>query len=162
MSISNLADDPEYIPTLAAWHHREWAYLNPGRGLEQRIDNMQAYLRNELIPSTFIYKHHGRLAGSAAITANDMDTQPSLTPWLASVYVEPSFRQQGIGSRLVRHVMWQAHRAGIAELYLFTPDKAAFYRRLGWTTLSEDIYRGHPVTVMRADLLDSFATAGLI
>jgi len=152
MSIINLADEPEHIPTLATWHDSEWAHLNPGRSLEQRIQSMQAYLGGNLIPSTFIYKHQDRLAGSAAITASDMDNKPQWTPWLASVFVEPSFRNQGIGSQLVRHVMTQALRAGITRLYLFTPDRAAFYQKLGWTILLEDVYRGHAVTVMRADL----------
>ena len=35
--IVDLQDTPEFIPTIAAWHQSEWAALNPGETLEQRI-----------------------------------------------------------------------------------------------------------------------------
>ena len=152
-NIIDLSDEPEHITTLAEWHHAEWAHLNPGDSLEQRIERMKGYLANDLVPSTFVCKHQGQLAGSAAIIVSDMDTRPELTPWLASVFVAPPFRRLGIGSKLVRHVMSQAKQAGIANLYLFTPDQAAFYQRLGWTTMALDDYRGCRVTVMQASLL---------
>jgi len=153
MTIVNLASLPEHLPTLAAWHQAQWAELNPGQSLDQRIQKMQAYLHSAALPSTYVYLHDGELAGSAALVACDMDTRPQLTPWLASVFVAPAFRRQSIGSRLVRHVMQQAKLAGYERLYLFTPDRADFYRRLGWGELRQEVYRGHAVTVMQADLL---------
>ncbi|MBD9356322.1 GNAT family N-acetyltransferase [Methylomonas albis] len=147
-NIINLSQEPHKIPTLAQWHQAEWAGLNPGQTLEDRIERMQAYLSNKLIPSTFICKHEGTLAGSAAIIESDMDTHLELTPWLASVYVTPAFRRQGIGAKLVKHVMSQAETAGVAKLYLFTPDQADFYQKLGWTEMEEEDYRGHRVKIM--------------
>jgi len=149
--VLDLKDAPRYIQRLAEWHHHEWASLNPDRTLAQRIAYMQSYLSNELVPSTFIAKGNG-LMGSAAIVANDMETKPELTPWLASVFVAPECRNQGIGSRLVTHVMQQARAAAISRLFLFTPDRVSFYRRLGWQILNEENYRGHNVTVMYVDL----------
>ncbi|MGZ4959068.1 MAG: GNAT family N-acetyltransferase [Methylomonas sp.] len=152
MTILNLSEEPSHIPTLAQWHHNEWAHLNPGGTLEKRIEKMQGYLGNGLVPSTFIYKQEGQLAGSAAILAGDMDTRSELMPWLASVFVAPQFRHQGIGSSLVEHVMSQARIGGVDKLYLFTPDRADFYQKLGWTRIAEEIYRGHEVTVMQVRL----------
>lgn len=151
MQILNLKNQPEHIPQLAAWHQHEWAALNPGQTLEQRLEYMQSYLSDDLVPSTFIALGPD-LMGSAAITANDMDTRPELTPWLASVFVAPGYRNQGIGSRLVRHAMLQAEAAGIATLFLFTPDRVSFYQRLGWQSLMTEHYRGHSVTIMRVEL----------
>jgi N-acetylglutamate synthase-like GNAT family acetyltransferase len=74
---------------------------------------------------------------------------------LASIYVSQEFRNQGIGSRLVKHVMEEARKAGIEELYLFTPDRVAFYQRLEWQVLDHGEYRGHRVTVMSIKLSDS-------
>lgn len=85
MDIIDLAAEPEHLPTLAAWHQRQWADLNPGSDLSERIARMQAYLGADLVPSTFVGKWRGRLAGSAAIIESDMDTRPELSPWLASV-----------------------------------------------------------------------------
>lgn len=151
IDITDLRSAPQHIPQLAGWHHEQWAELNPGRTLTQRIVDMQAYLGESFVPSTYIAHVDGVLAGSAAIIDCDMDTRADLTPWLASVFVSPPFRRQGVGTRLVRHVMDQARQADVATLYLFTPDQAAFYQRLGWQTLSRDVYRGHQVTLMSVD-----------
>ena len=149
LSVLDLMQAPEHLPTLAAWHHQEWPALNPGLSLEQRIESMQGYLTDALVPSMFIGLHEGQLAASAAIVACDMDTRPEWTPWLASVYVKPELRRFGLGSSLVRQVMSQTQQAGLPQLYLFTPDQASFYQRLGWQTLQQTLYRDHAVTVMQ-------------
>jgi N-acetylglutamate synthase-like GNAT family acetyltransferase len=153
-NIIDLKTEPHHIPVLADWHHHEWSSLNPGQTVDQRIESMQSYLSDDLVPSTFIAKGT-HLMGSAAIIENDMDTRPELTPWLASVFVAPEFRNRGVGSRLVEHVIEEARKTGIKELYLFTPDCVSFYERLGWRVLSNEEYRGHWVTVMSIKLSDS-------
>ena len=150
-AIFNLSQQPQHLPTLAAWHQAEWGDLNPGETLTMRIARMQAYLCPDFIPSTFVSIQNGQLAGSAALVENDMDTHPELTPWLASVFVSPPFRKQGIGSQLVQHAMQQARAAGIQTLYLFTPEHAEFYHKLGWQIIAPEIYRGHSVTLMQVD-----------
>ena len=151
MQILDLRDEPQQIPTLAKWHHQQWASLNPNGSLEKRIIKMQDYLSEECVPSTFIAKT-SQLLGSAAIVDNDMETKPELTPWLASVFVAPEYRRQGIGSELVKHVMQKAKQAGIEAMYLFTPDQANFYQKLGWEVIANEEYRGHSVMVMRVKL----------
>jgi len=153
MQILNLNQHPQHLQTLAGWHHQQWADLNPGRSLAQRIAEMQEYLSEQLVPSTF-FAVDQQLLGSAAIIAHDMDNHPELTPWLASVLVAPEFRNQGIGTRLVEHVMQVAKTAGISRLYLFTPDRVAFYERLGWQLVNEEIYRQHRVSIMQVNLTD--------
>jgi len=54
--------------------------------------------------------------------------------------------------KLVLHIMAQAKNQGIKTLYLFTPDKTAFYKTLGWHTHSLVQYRGHQVSIMQATL----------
>jgi N-acetylglutamate synthase-like GNAT family acetyltransferase len=152
MHIKDIRDEPHHISTLAEWHHNEWSYLNPGETIEKRIEKMQSYLGANLISSTFIAKDEGGLLGSAAIIANDIDTRPEWTPWLASVFVAPEFRNRGIGGNLVRHVMQKAQEAGVEKLYLFTPDRVSFYEALGWQIFKDELYRGHRVTIMYTDL----------
>ncbi len=149
MNIFDLKEEPEHIPTLADWHHNEWAHLNPDDNVQKRIDKMQSYLGRELIPCTFIAKERNRLAGSAAIVKHDMDTKLELSPWLASVFVAPEYRQKGIGTKLVLHVMGKAKDEGISTLYLFTPNKEKFYKDLGWSTFGEELYRGEEVAIMK-------------
>jgi GNAT superfamily N-acetyltransferase len=90
----------------------------------------------------------GQLLGSASLVAQDMEIHPELSPWLASVYVAPEFRRQGIGSALVERVVGEARALGVSRLHLYTPDKEGFYARLGWHTLERVDYRDHHVAVM--------------
>jgi predicted N-acetyltransferase YhbS len=151
VDIVNLADIPEHLPRLAAWHHHQWSHLNPESTLRRRVEKMRTHLENRLIPSTFVAMDDAPL-GSASIVEHDMDTRTDLSPWLASVFVAPEHRCKGVGSELVRHVMDRARRNGIRTLYLFTPDRAPFYAKLGWRKVSDEDYHGRRVTVMEIEL----------
>ena len=152
MYIINLKDEPHLIPTLAKWHHNEWLYLNPSLTINERIYKMEAYLSNEIIPSTYIAIENNVLLGSSALLEHDMETKKHLTPWLASIYVAEPHRKQGIGSKLVLHAMKEAKKESISKLYLFTPDQENFYRNLGWSTIEKESYHNHNVTIMEVSL----------
>ena len=152
MQIVDLKNIPMALPQLARWHHDEWGDYNPGLTLEQRIQRMQPHLNDQAVPSTFVAVKGDDVLGSADIVEHDMSTRQELSPWLASVYVEASRRNQGIGSRLVEHVMQQARDAGYSTLYLFTPDRVSFYQRLGWRVHGVEYYCDHDVTIMCCDL----------
>jgi len=151
MNIYNLKQKPEYLNKLAAWHQREWSYLNPGQTLSDRLIKMQAYLNEAFIPTTFVAENNN-LLGSAAIIECDMDDRKEISPWLASVYVSPEFRRQGIGKELVKHVMQQAKKHGFNSLYLYTPDQESFYQSLGWLVLEKREYHQTDVTIMSVKL----------
>jgi len=151
MQIIDLSLAPQYIPQLAAWHHQQWSYLNPAVTVEQRIEELHTHLANLVLPRTFIAVAD-ELLGSASLVAHDMDTHPELTPWLASVFVNPLHRKRGIGAALVREVMETAAQAGIKTLSLFTPDQEPLYRQLGWHTIGKEHYRDAEVTIMQVDL----------
>lgn len=150
--ILDLRSDPHHLATLAEWHQEEWAHLNPGETLGMRIRRMEGYLGEAFVPSMFICRCDGGLAGSAAVVACDMDTRPGLTPWLASVFVPPEFRRRGIGAALVRHTMAETSRAGFSKMYLYTLDQERLYQAIGWTTLAYEVYKGVDVVVMEAEL----------
>ncbi len=147
MQIINLVNAPAHLQTLAVWHHEEWRDLNPGQTLEQRVQKMQGYLGTDFIPSTYIACDDA-LLGSASIVESDMDDRKDLSPWLASVYVDKPYRRQGVGSRLVKHVIEMARQHGVKKLYLFTPDQESFYLQLGWYVKEKTVYRGKEVTIM--------------
>lgn len=151
MKIINLATAPEHIPTIAAWHHAQWGYLNPGGTVDTRIEKMQRYLKGAAIPAMYICVDGEHLAGTAALVESDMDSHPELSPWLASVYVNPDYRNRGVGARLVKHVVSQAKAHGLGTLYLFTPDQARFYQSMGWEFIAQESYRGGEATLMKID-----------
>ncbi len=91
------------MPTVARWHHKEWAHLNPGQSLSIRIEQMAVYieasatcttihsespLKDRFRPKLFVaLNDKGKPIGTAALDLHDMDDKPHLSPWLASVYV---------------------------------------------------------------------------
>ena len=151
MKIINLKQKPEYLEELAIWHQQEWSNLNPGQTLQDRILKMQAYLNNEFIPTTYVAVEN-QLMGSAAIIECDMEDRKELSPWLASVYVAPEFRRQGVGEKLVKEVMQQAREHGFKKLFLYTPDQELFYKKNRWEIIEQVAYHGQNVTIMSADL----------
>lgn len=152
MKILNLAAAPEHIPTIAAWHHAQWGYLNPGTTVETRIQKMQRYLKGHAVPAMYICVDGDQLVGTAALVESDMDSHPELSPWLASVYVNPDYRNRGVGAALVKHVVSKAKAQGFCPLYLFTPDQKNFYQSLGWEFIAHESYRGGNATLMKITL----------
>ena len=156
--IRDLRECKQHIPTLVAWHHQEWAHLNPGQTIQQRADEMEECLGIHFVPSTFVWEEAGEAVGSASILACDMDSHPECSPWLASVFVREDRRGEGIGTALVQHAMTMASSNQIRTLFLFTPDQELFYQRLGWQWLSQETYHGDDVTLMRIDFDSVSAT----
>lgn len=149
--IVRIDGDSPHVAILAEWTHDTWGHLHPGR----RLDTAIALLREECgtggVPSVFAALHGDTPVGTASLVADDMSDRRDLTPWLASVFVRPDWRGQGIASRLVQRVEEEALVYGHDHFYLYTPDQQALYRRLEWHDLEERDYRGEAVTIMRRD-----------
>jgi len=152
MEIRRLADDPEEIGTVARWIYEEWGHLVPGRDLDTAHVKVRQSLGDDDVPLTLVCYLDGVLVGTAGIDSADMATHPELTPWMVSVFVDPSRRRQGIGAALCRRIEDEFQRLNIKTAYLFTPDQENLYARLGWKTLAREDYRGEAVTIMRLDL----------
>lgn len=152
MQIGYLADHQDFIPTLADWHHKEWAYLRPGESLEARTTRLRGCCRHRDIPTVVIAFTDSTLLGSAMLIAHDMDTRMELSPWLAGVFVAPEQRRRGIGAALVQRVIQEASGIGIQRLYLYTPAAEQFYARRGWLVVERTSYRGADVVVMSLDV----------
>ena len=148
MKIDYLAEHLEFIPVLAKWHQEQWSHLNPSRSIADRIKELEQSASKNQVPITFVAISGGVLLGSASLVEHDMDSREDLSPWLASVYVAPPNREQGVGSSLVKYVVDEAQNLNIETLYLFTPDQQQFYARLGWSTLEHIEYRGEKETIM--------------
>lgn len=158
VKIIDVCDAPKLIPIVAHWHHAEWAHLNPGQTLPARIKKMSAYLKvstnaqgtDSFTPKLFVALNGEALpVGTAALDLHDMDNQPMLSPWLASVFVLPEYRQQGIGTALVKYALKVAvDEMGIKRMHLFTPNHRPFYERLGWVHSQRLSYYGEPVDLM--------------
>jgi GNAT superfamily N-acetyltransferase len=133
MTIRPLADHPEFIPTLAQWHHTEWAYLRDGDTIEARISRLRSMCGRQEPPITFVALENGELLASAMLLLNDMDTRPELSPWLAGVFTAPGYRGRGIATQLSRHVVCHGEKL-VFDGFISTPPapRSFIVASVGW------------------------------
>jgi len=143
-----LVDHPEQLPQVATWHHEAFARRNPNASVEKRLQKLMSRPGRRSVPTTVIALVDDTLVGSASLVQYDMVGREDLSPWIASVYVRPEWRRQGIGTRLMQRVESIAWDLGISRLSLFTPDVKSFHETLGWVVLEETVYRGRRTTIM--------------
>jgi N-acetylglutamate synthase-like GNAT family acetyltransferase len=154
MTIVYLADYPQHLSTVAAWVFDYWGHLIPGLTLAQVEERFRSKLQRDALPLALLALEGETPVGTASLQPTDMHTRPDLAPWMASVYVVPAQRGQGIGSRLVQAIEVAARRLGVSTVYLFTPDQQRLYARLGWQEVEETDYRGERVTIMGKKMQD--------
>lgn len=101
----------------------------------------------EGIPSFYIAVADNEIIGTYAILRNDLVSRQDISPWLACLYVDPKYRGQAIGSKLLDHAVAEAKRKGFEKLYL-TTDHVGYYEKYGWAKMAEcyDIF-GNPSSV---------------
>lgn len=143
---------PQLIPVIAQWHQDQWCNISPHLSTDKRIRLYSDYPSRAGIPCCIIALANGQAVGSASLVESDMDTHTQLGPWLASVFVHPDFRRQGIATRLINQCIAIAQQCQLPRIYLFSPDQADFYRKRGWQPLESCLYHGEQVDIMYFDI----------
>ena len=148
IKIEHLGGHRAAISEISGWLHAQWGHLSPDVSLTKLAETFENRLTPHQIPETFVALKDGEVVGTASLVDHDMTTRMDLFPWLAAVYIKAECRGQEIGSQLVQALMDEAKFLGLDGFYLFTPDRASFYARLGLRRLDETEYRGEQVTIM--------------
>lgn len=152
IEIVALFDRPQFIPLVAGWNWTEWRDLLPCDSCEAFAADLRLRTRRDEIPVTFLAIEDGVPIATASVIADDLETRPELTPWLASLYVVREHRGRGLGKRMVDHATEAARHFGVETLYLYTQGKVEFYERLGWQVFEATEFREHAITIMRKRL----------
>ena len=151
VTIVSLAGRPDLIPAGARWQWQEW-----GRARDRRLASVerdvQPLARHNGPEAGFVLLEDDIPVGTACLTMEDLDTRPDLSPWLASVFVEPAHRGRGHASALVRAVEQAALARGHSHMWLFTWTTVPLYERLGWVVIGPEQHHGSEVILMRRDL----------
>ena len=151
--IDYLADYSHYITELAGWHHGHWQHLNPADyTLVDRIQEYEQACQTDAIPLMLVAHDGSKPLASTRLIQNDMQSHPELSPWLASLYVHPDHRNQGIANALIRRLEQEAQRLGYIRLYLYTEDRMSLYMNAGWQVLCKEDYYAQQVTIMYRNL----------
>lgn len=144
-----LADVPGHAATLARWHHAQWGDLYTDWTLDVATDELTDHATRRAMPTTLVALRGDQLLGSVSLVLEDApELRDQGDAWLASLYVLPEARGQGLGERLVKSLVAFAAEQKVERLWLFTPEHASFYARLGWRPQGSAKLRGVPVQLM--------------
>jgi predicted N-acetyltransferase YhbS len=150
-----MADRNDLLPVVATWHWNEWRYVDPSGSLRSWTKRLAGNTNRDRIPTSYVAMVKGEPVGSVVLVEHDMPDRQDLahlSPWLAGLFVLPSYRRNGIGSRLIRHAESEAMRFGADQLYAYTSTVPDLYGRFGWESIVETAYQGSDVTILSKPL----------
>ena len=160
IAIDYLANCPELVDELARLSWKEWpeVYEQRKQTLEHSVKNYRERMNTDRLPLTFVAVRAGlaitcrELVGMVSLKFHDMDTRPDLDPWLGGLLVLPKWRNQGVGTMLMRRATEEARRLDVPQLYLWTHSAERLYDKLGWQVVERTNYFGKAAVVMQIDL----------
>ncbi|WP_158744116.1 GNAT family N-acetyltransferase [Acidisphaera sp. L21] len=148
-AIVTISDRPDLAPIVAGFVLQAFGHADSPSAAEITAQILAPHRGPE---ETFVLLEGERPVGTAALSYDDLKSRPDLTPWLASVVVEPDSRGKGYAIALVRRVEAMAREAGVQTLWLFTWTAEPLYARLGWQRVGLETNRGREVVLMKRDL----------
>jgi GNAT superfamily N-acetyltransferase len=151
LSLTTIAERPDLAAPVARWLWEEWG-RRKGRPFERTHGMIAARTARCGLEQCFVALQDGAPVGTASLAAEDADSRPDLSPWLASVFVAPAARGRGYGRLLVTAVECAARSSGFGTLWLFTDGAAGLYAALGWRDAGTVEDHGRTYTLMRRDL----------
>lgn len=152
--IDLLKNHPHYIPHLSKiWHEllgKKWV---PDVSIERVEMRFGEHLNDEDLPLTWVAIKDDKPIGMCSLRVND-GIREDLTPWLGSLIVDQNYQKKGVAQQLMETVKVYAKDKGFQYVYLFTFDRTLpeYYKRHGWEVIGLDVFKSHPVTVMRVML----------
>ncbi len=150
--IRELADFPQWIPTISAWYLDEWRELLGVGSAEEIERGLAKWLARDAIPTVLVAVAGEEVIGTVVLKTREFE-QFGEAPWLAGLFVVPQHRKSGIGMQLLRAAEKKAVSMGVHKLYLYTPCAQRFYQTLGWQAKQEMTLHAKPITVMEKVLL---------
>ncbi|THV40156.1 GNAT family N-acetyltransferase [Glycomyces buryatensis] len=123
-----ISDDPERLNL--DWVHQVlstdtyWAPGRPKERIVQAVENSICY---------GVYDDSGRQVGFARLI-----TDRTVFAWLGDVYIDRAVRGEGLGKRLVAHILRDVEAMGLRRIMLSTDDAEELYRKFEFEGLDSE------------------------
>lgn len=131
LQLTTLAQRPDLVDVLAGWFTAEWPDYFSDRDPH---DFVAAHAREDAMPLALLVLADDQPAGAVTLAEESIESRPDLGPWVAGLFVQPKFREQGIGQLLVvaaSRIVWSL---GFDRLYVGTRATSLF-TAVGWTVI---------------------------
>ncbi len=128
MEIKLLSQFKEYESQVISWLWKEWGNEKNYKRYEMIIQHSQD---PDNLPQTFVALEEGKVVGTVGLWRCDLMSRQDLFPWLASLYVDPAYRSQGIGKKLQNFIINYCKDQNYDKVYLYT-DLVDYYETTGW------------------------------
>jgi predicted N-acetyltransferase YhbS len=123
-----------------------------GASLEDEIKRLEKFVANSVQQAALMAICDGVPAGTCLLAPMELEPCHPISPWLAGLYIAPDYRRQGIGRALVRATEVQARQRGNKQIYLYSDDAVAYYKKLSWRIVEQTIWHDFPMALMARDL----------
>jgi len=145
--IFKLSEVPQYGPLAMEWIYNTWG-ARKGRTVEDARAKASVYENFDKLPIMLIATMNDAPAGCVILCECDLPGYEQYSPWLASLYVEPSYRGYGVAQQLALELERVALNLGYNQIYLFTDGHEQYYKKCGWEPLITPEYSGRRITIM--------------
>ncbi|MDF1514609.1 MAG: GNAT family N-acetyltransferase [Anaerolineae bacterium] len=151
-----LANHKVYIEEVAQLKFNQWLHTAPERPWETWLSEIKESAQIDQPPITLVAlagtdSGDRDLAGFATLV--DMGDKAGVESklWMITLYVKKQWREQGIGTHLMKRCLQECKRLKRKALYLWTESKALtnYYSKQGWKLLGSDEGTGEDVMVYR-------------
>ncbi|MDD2210043.1 MAG: GNAT family N-acetyltransferase [Candidatus Cloacimonetes bacterium] len=88
------------------------------------------------LPRFYLLLDKDVIVGCYALLVNDLVSRQDLLPWIACLYVEPSYRGRALGSILLKDGIEKTANLGYSCVYL-TTDHSEYYEKYGWERIQD-------------------------
>ena len=130
LTICHLFEQPRHRDAVAALIHHEFWTAVPDSSVEKMAARLGEASTADALPLCLIALHGDEVVGAINLVDNDDDDHTDWHPWLAGMVVAAPHRGDGLGSQLVRALLFEAKRLNFERVY-FGTDGPRFYEQLG-------------------------------
>ena len=153
MQTENIKHHLDAIDTLSEAQFELWGPLTGRNTLAEYRELLHFAAKSESLPTTLVAVGNATVLGSVNILENDLPLRPDIAPWLAQLFVFPSFRRRGAGALLIAGAITEARKLNRPILYLYTSGTLpSYYEKLGWSRMEEIAYLGKRRVIMAYEI----------
>ena len=132
LKIATLADNQHYYKDVSKMIYQEFVLGTSSKMTLKDVENFFGNTNVDVFPITFISIIDNECIGTVSVYEHDFKERPQYSPWLASLYVKPKYRDKKMGQQLITYLISHLKALNYSELYLKTENASEYYKKLGW------------------------------